>query len=291
MTYPSMSRIVAIAATLSLALTAAGVGLWFWSDGALDTSSLLDRDTFRCLSASESMRTIGYARHTRKAAQIKRIDRLLGHDLEALDAAKLRSERAILAWEGEDARFLRDCAEAYYTPGGTGLRETFGDPPAAMDYGPTQASFEAALAEVPERLRPHGFEERAALHLAEAALARGDAKAAIEQARKHLKEDPQGLYTDTIQLVLADALLIEGDLPGATAMYQEVGRMRIGQDAQYARYRLSMLLRAQGDEAEAEVLYEDVLEWAERGGRVPVERALQPGDAPMPPLPIPRPAP
>jgi len=267
-----------------LSTIVAGLVLWALSAGGMvDSAELLDRESFRCLAASESMRTIGDARHKRKAAQIVRIERLLTHDLEDLDRAKLKSEKAILAWESEDSRHLRDCAEAYYTSGGTELRTAFDETPPRMDHTQSKLAFKEAIEAVPERLRPHGFNERAALHLAEAALSAADDDRAIDLTRKHLKDVPQGLYIDTLKLVLADALLRQGDREEAQNLYQDVGRMRIGQDAQYARYRLGKLLELNRESQKAGKMLEDVMDWAERGGRQPLQRTLS-MEEPKPPL-------
>jgi len=271
-------------AVIIFVFVVAGVGLWaFGARRAVDPSDLLDRQTFKCLAASESMRTIGFARHKRKTTQITRIERLLEEKLEDLDRAKLQSERAILAWESEDAKHLRNCAEAYYVSGGTKLRETFDAAPQRMDYSHIELAFEEALQKVPERLRPHGFDERAALHLSEAALATKKTSNAIKLSREHIESNPQGLYTDTLKLVLADALLIEGEVEEAQALYTDVGRMRIGQDAQYARYRLSKMLEARGKLHQSQSMLDDVRRWTSRGGRQPLERTLS-DKTPKPPL-------
>ncbi len=243
---------------------------------------LVSRTDFRCYAATESMRTIGHARHKRKTGQIARIERLLTHKLEALDEAKLRSEMAVLRWEVADIGRQRDCAEAYYEPGSTKLRQGFADDsgqilikaPKYIDYGPIERNFNEAFDKVPKRMQPHGFAERAALHMAEAALAQGRMDEAIKRAGDYLEDDPRGLYTDSLKLVLADALLHQGERARAVVLYKDVGELRIGIDAQYARYRLSRLLDAEGQQDEAKKLFDDVVKWAERGGREAMHHVL-----------------
>lgn len=268
-----------IVITIVVAVIAGGLGLWAYAARrTVDPTQLLDRTAFRCYAVSESMRTIGFARHKRKRTQIARIERLLTCDLEKLDEAKLRGELAILRQEAEDARFQRDCAEAWYQESGTRLKDTWETTPDPMDWAPIETSFKETMERVPERLWPHGFDERAALHTAEAALAQSRPQEAITLARAYLEANPKGLYNDSLQLTLADALLQLGDQREALALYEDVGQLRIGQEAQYARYRASIILRSEGQLARADELFEDVVKWARRGGHRPLARLLGGGD-------------
>lgn len=271
-----MTRTAAIIA--AIAIIASGFALWAFSGrDTLPTQELMDQQQFGCYAVSESMRTIGHARHRRKQGQIARIERLLTHELEALDAAKLRSELAILRWESENTRRQRDCAEAWYEPGSTRLRETFDQPdPPPIDYAPIQEAFQEVVDQVPERLRPHGFAERAALHLGEAALATGDLEKAIEHTQGFLEIEPRSLYTDGLKLTLADALLQRSERTRALTLYRDVGKLRLGIEAQYARYRAAAILRNDGQSAEADQLLKEVRIWAERSGRDPIVKVLSP---------------
>lgn len=259
---------------LILLLSLAIVVVYVVRHASVDTSNLLDRQTFRCYAVSESMRTIGYNRLKRKEKQLGRIDALLEKKLQELDDAKLRSERAILIQEIEEARFLRSCAEAYFEPGTTHLRETFPEPPLRFNADAVRKAFERANKEVPARMQPHGFDERAALHLADAAQLQGDHNAAIEIAGDHLKKHPDGLYADSLQLVMADALLQKGSTAEARELYDLVGKLPIGFDAHYARYRSAMILRSNGEVSASDDLLKEVHKWSSRGDREALERAL-----------------
>lgn len=254
------------------------------SKSGFDTDGVLNRWQFRCLSVSESMRTIGPARLDRKKVQLARIDRLVKLDLEVLDAAKLRTERAVLIQELEETQFLYDCAETYYAPGSTGLRPSFGSGPRPYDPIAVGQGFVDAVAATGERHRPHGFDERVALHTAEAALARGESDEASMDARAQLEAKPSGLYTDTLELVAADADLAAGRVDAALALYESVGKLAIGVEAHYARYRKAEILRRRGDAEGAAEALGSVRRWADRGDRQALSRWLD-GGAPAPPLP------
>ncbi len=257
------------------------------SNAEFDTSGVLSRWEFRCLAVSESMRTIGPSRIDRKKVQLARIDRLLKRDdLEKLDAAKLHSERAVLVQELEDAQFLYDCSETYYAPGSTTLRPTFGSGPRPYDADAVGRVFEEAVQQTTDRHRPHGFNERAALHTAEAAIVRGEFAAATEAAREQLESKPSGLYADTLELVAADAELASGDVDAALVLYEAVGKLPIGVEAHYARYRKSIILRRRGDGEGAEAALATVKRWADRGDREALGRWLR-NEEPRPPLPTP----
>jgi hypothetical protein len=273
---------VSVALIVILALVAGGFYLWRRSQ-ALDPGALMDMQTFHCLAVGESMRTIGYTRAQRKEKQLKRIDRLLREELDELDAAKLRSERAILAWEIADARFQRGCAEAYFAPGSTKVRQDFEQPPAAMDTTLLEESFQSALEKTTPRLRPHGFDERAALHLSSLALQQGQARLALTRAQEHLEAQPEGLYADALRLVVADAQLSLGNQDEALLIYQEVGRLPIGLEAHYARYREAMIQEKLGQEDKHQALLEDVVKWARRGDRTALRLVLEGQTLPLPP--------
>lgn len=268
----------------AVAVFLALVALASCGKAGFDTEGVLDRWQFRCLAASESMRTIAPARLERKTLQLARIDRLLGHKLEVLDDAKLRTERAVLVQELEDANFLYECAETYYAPGSTGLRPNFGPPPDPYDAAKVRNAFDDAIAATKERHRPHGFDERTALHTAEAHLRAGEYTEAVELARAQLAAKPSGLYADTLELVIADAELGRGNIEGALELYNAVGKLPIGVEAHYARYRKSEVLKRRGDGEGAEAALGSVKRWADRGDREPLARRLR-GEAPIPPVP------
>ncbi len=249
----------------------------------IEPGELLDRHAFRCYGVSESMRTIGFTRQQRKEKQLKRVNRLLQHELQPLDEAKIRTERAILTWDIEDTIFQMGCAEAYYMPGSTKLRESYKKPPAAFDASPVEEAFLKAFEKVPPRLFLHGFEERGSLHLAEAALLQKKWDRAARLAGEHLEKFPSGLYSDTIKNVKADALLAQGKSLDALALYKEVGRLPIGIDAHYARYRAGMLQQKLGESEEAQKLLQDVIRWSRRGDRNALLRVLE-NREPVPPL-------
>jgi hypothetical protein len=272
------------ALALALALTAAAVYLWRQHPD-IEHADLIDQRAFRCYAVGESMRTIGYTRVQRKQTQLKRIERLLQEELDDLDAAKLRAERAILAWEIADAEYQRACAEAWFEPGSTKARPSFPEAPRPFRAPLVRAAFEEALAQSSPRLLPHGFDERAALHLSELALDRGDHREAARIARAHLEAQPEGLYVDALRLTLADAALAGGDLGESLSLYQEVGRLPIGFEAHYARYREAMIHRLQGREEQAQALLRDVLQWAKRGDRAALRLLLEGQPLPPPPPP------
>lgn len=281
---PLLRRFLQVSAALIviLALVASGFYLWRRSQ-VLDPGELMDMQTFHCLAVGESMRTIGYTRAQRKEKQLGRIDRLLREELDELDAAKLRSERAILAWEIADARYQRGCAEAYFAPGSTRVRKDFPDTPAAMDTAHLESSFQSALEQTAPRLRPHGFDERAALHLSTLALQEDEPRLALKRAQGYLKEHPEGLYADALRLVVADAQLALGNQGDALAIYQEVGRLPIGLEAHYARYREAMIQQKLGMPDKHQALLADVLKWAQRGDRTALRLVLEGQQLPLPP--------
>ena len=129
---------------------------------------------------------------------------------------------------------------------------------------------------------PHGFQERAQLHIAEAAFYAGEYESAARQANALLEESSVSLYADDLRLVIADSSVALGDTPKALALYGEVGKVKIGFEAHYARYRTGSILRAQGKE-QGEVLLNEVIKWAERGERGALLRVLK-NEAPLPPL-------
>lgn len=277
-----MHRFLWGAGVLIVALVVVAGAVWGLRRGSgVKVEGSLDRRTFQCFAVGESMRTIGYSRAERKQKQLARIERLLERELDPLDEAKLRSERAILRWELADARFQRDCAESYFEPGSSSLRERFPSAPPSFDSAGIREAFEEAQAKTPPRLRPHGFDERSSLHLAESALEREEYDRAIEQARARLAEEPEGLYIDMLKLVLADALLAQGAGREAEELYGQVGKLPIGEEAHYARYKQALLLKARGQDDEAQELLGEVLEWAKRGDREALVKVLR-GDDPPP---------
>lgn len=252
---------------------------------SVDPESLIDHEDFECYAVSESARTVAAARIDRKRIQVGRMERLLATDkLDPLDHAKLRAELAIVMWDLEEARFQRDCAEAYFKPGSTHLRKTFETTPARMQTERVGEAFESALDKVEPRLLPHGFEERAHLYLARIALSRGNPDKALDLATQRLEAHPDGLYADSFQLVAADALLLLGRSAEAVEYYRLAGRLKIGLDAHYARYRLAALERAAGNPDEADKLMADVDRWARRGDREALVKVLE-GAAQGPPKP------
>ncbi|MEL6178495.1 MAG: hypothetical protein AAFS10_06055 [Myxococcota bacterium] len=251
----------------------------------VETGTLLGRNDFRCYTISETARTVGVARIERKQQQVRRIERLLlKTTLEQLDEAKLRSERAILLWDIADARFQVGCAKAYFEPGRTTLRESFPNVPPPMEVNEAREALQAALRNVNPRLSPHGFAERAKLYIAEAALVSGEYRNAIELAEKTLDPKPGGLYEDQLKLVIADAYMELGRTSEAVTLYEEVGRIRIGLDAYYARYRYGTVLQALGRSEQGDPFIRDVLTWAERGDRGALVRFLN-NTPPIPPAP------
>lgn len=271
-----LHRIPLAALPLLLALLA-GCG-----DAPPPPEGILDWQTFRCYAASESMRTVTPARIEHKKIQLRRMRRLLDtHRLDARDEAKLRAELAITLWDAEDARYLRACAEAYYQPGSAHARTTFDQTPVAFRTDEAAAAFRAA-AEVEPRLLPHGFSDRAQLHQAEIALHQRDLPEAERLARARLDDEDPSLYEATYQIILADALLARGARDEAAALYEDAGRLKIGAETYYARYRLSVLLRAQGRDDEAQALLDDVLQWARRGDREVLTLVLKGGVVPAP---------
>ncbi len=278
-----LRKFMGAASVVILLFAFAALGIYLWRQTRLvDPSTLLDQKTFRCYAVGESMRTIGYTRAQRKAKQIKRIKLLLTADLDPLDDSKLRGELAVLSWEISNARFLRGCAEAYFTPGTTKLRESFPEPPKAMDTRDLGKILTEAL-QIPDRQKPHGLEERTIFHLAELSLANKDFKQAHTYAKDYAEKHPSGLYADALQLILADALLGQGKQEDALAIYQQVGRLPIGFEAHYARYRESAIQRSLDDKEGADQLLADVLKWAKRGDRAALRSVLEGGDVPPAP--------
>ena len=77
-------------------------------------------------------------------------------------------------------------------------------------------------------------------------------------------------------LTLADALLQRSERTRALTLYRDVGKLRLGIEAQYARYRAAAILRNDGQSAEADQLLKEVRIWAERSGRDPIVKVLSP---------------
>lgn len=244
----------------------------------------LNHAEFRCYTVSESARTVGASRVKRKTLQLKRIKRLLEEvkKLEPLDDAKLRSERAVLMADIADAEFQRQCAEAYFTPSRTTLREQFAEPPVPVNLQAARDVFETVKRDIAPRLWPHGFEGRADAFIAEAKLQNQELADVREQARAQIEDRPEGLYTDTYKLIMADALVGEGKLEEALKLYEDVGRLRIGFDAHYARYRAGRIYAVLGDAEKAKACTKDVLRWARNGERTALVRFLK-SEAPIPP--------
>lgn len=281
-----VGRATIVFAVLIVSALLAG-GWWlasrYWP---VETDTLLGHNDFRCYTISETARTVGAARIERKQRQVRRIERLLREvgDLEQLDEAKLRSERAILMWDIANARFQTGCAEAYFQPGRTTLRESFPIAPPAMEVQEAQEALVAALQNVNPRLAPQGFADRAHLYVAEAALVSGEHRNAVQRAAEALEPDPGGLYADSLKLIMADAYVELGRTAEAVELYEEVGRIRIGFDAYYARYRYGSLLKALGEHEQGDKFIADVLTWAERGDRGALVRFLKQLE-PIPPPP------
>jgi hypothetical protein len=250
-----------------------------------DTNGVLTRSEFHCLTVSESMRTIAPARLERKRVQVTRIERLLLLNLDDLDNAKLLAERAVLTQEIEETRFLYDCAETYYAPGSTGLRPSFGHGPSPYDAAKVGRAFHEATERSSPRHRPHGFEERTALHTAEASLAAGERARAAEIANTQLRATPTALFADSLEIIAADAQLALGQLDDAAELYRSVGNLPIGVDAHYARYRTTEILHRRGDDQAARSTRASVLRWADRGDRDALASWLR-QTAPLPPLPV-----
>lgn len=281
MPHPRRPLIAALVIVLAAVAPACGGG------GDQTPEGILDRQTFRCFGVSESARTVAASRIDHKKVQLRRMRRLLdAHKLEGLDDAKIKAEYAITMWDAEDARFLQACAEAYFRPGSAHLRPTFDDAPVPTAFRPGEprAAFQTALDTVEPRHLPHGFEERARLHLAESALILKDYDKARSLASDYLEANPTTLYRDTFQLVAADAALALGDADAAIALYKDVGRLKIGLDSHYARYRLAMIHKARGEDDEADTLINEVLQWADRGDREALAWLLR-GQQPAPPMP------
>lgn len=277
-------KLALVLVAAAVVLAAVSIGVTHFANAPRTPEDLLSRDDFRCLAVSESFRTVAANRIKRKSRQVARIERLVAiENLEPLDEAKLRAELAILSWEVEDSRFMRDCAETYYEPGSTQLRKTFGDAPPLPDFHHAQRVLTETATRVSPRMLPHGYENRANLYLAIAAGSDQPDKA-IERARRYLDTSPQGLYSDSLRLLIADIELRQGEVDDALAHYREVGRLKIGLDAHYARYREGAILRANGDAKTAEETLDDVRKWADRGDRQALERYLQ-GREPIPPRP------
>jgi len=267
------------------AATAIGLVVYQHAGPSVDASTLIDHEDFQCYAVSESARTVAMARIDRKQLQVRRMERLLGTGkLDELDHAKLQAELAIVVWDLEEARFQRECAEAYFRPGSTHLRKTFEGAPPRMDTRRASAAFHAALDTVEPRLLPHGFDERAELHLAQIAIREGHPDEALSLATRRLEAHPDGLYADSFQLVAADALLDLGRSGESLTYYQLAGKLKIGLDAHYARYRLAMLERADDHDDEADKLLADVDRWARRGDREALVKVLE-GKPPVPPKP------
>ncbi len=276
--------------TVTLLFCALVFGAMLSGCQATPSGELLNRHAFRCLAVGESYRTVGVERTERRLEQTKRIERLLEVEaLDELDVAKLKAEHAVVWYDVEEARFLKGCADTYYEPSRTTVRKTFEGAPKSFDPLFSTPAFESAMEDVEHRFLPRGFKEIATMRLADAYLHRGEYDKALEYGQRGLDEFPEGIQSDTFHMLVGDAYYAKGDTAKAVEHYNEVVKMRLGFEAQYARYRLAMIASASGDSGRADEYLGDLGKWASRSGRGALESWLKnPDNRPptMKPLPI-----